>query len=98
MVNFSAETHPKSDPIVQSLAPGAPPNSELFADVERDLTRVEQSLAELTDPNTDPEGVVTWLGSSTSTLDNAELDETVPPTEVAGSGDVTAAEILPTDS
>jgi len=58
--------------MVQTLAPGAPPNSELFADVERDLTRVEQSLAELTHENADPEGVVAWLVSSTSAVDDAD--------------------------
>jgi len=84
--------------MVQTLSPGAPPNNELFADVERDLTRVERSLAELTDQNTDPEGVIAWLRSAQSIHDNAEPDETAPPTEAPGSGDVTAAGTLPTDS
>lgn len=50
-----------SDPAIPTLAPEAPPNTDLFADVERDLSRVEQSLDDLTDESTDPDVAIDWL-------------------------------------
>jgi len=71
------ETQPTSDP---TLVRDAPPNGELFADVEHDLTRVEQSLADLTNENTDPDSAVAWLKSveSASTKHPVQLSADHP--------------------